>query len=269
MLIITWLISLSPLLSTLSLAQGDANEDGSITSADITCVILGLFGMSCPMPDCNEDGSVTSADITCQILAILAPPEEVDMGQIEFGLENAFPDFSFDQPIDLQNSGDRTGRLFVAEQKGTIQVLFNDSLLIQTNDINTKTVFLDIQERVFFDGNELGMLGLAFHPDYENNGFFYVNYTADMPLRTVISRFNVSAVDSNEADSNSETIILKFEQPFILHNGGQLAFGPDGYLYIAVGDGGPFFDPNGMGQDLTTIFATILRIDVDNPYSAR
>ena len=171
----------------------------------------------------------------------------------------AFPELTFSRPLDIQHAGDGTNRLFVVEQEGVISVFPNDPEVEDTN------VFLDIRSRVNDSGNEEGLLGLAFHPDYDNNGYFYVNYTASSPRRTVVSRFQVSENDPNAADSGSETELLSFNQPQSNHNGGHLAFGPDGYLYIASGDGGGGGDPGNNGQDRKNLLGAILRIDVDNP----
>ena len=113
---------------------------------------------------------------------------------------------------------------------------------------------------------------MAFHPNFESNGYFYVNYTASNPDRSVISRFNLSSTNPDEADPNSELVLLEYEQPYGNHNGGQIAFGPDYYLYIGVGDGGKSGDPHGHGQNRSTLLGNILRIDVDQengamPYS--
>ncbi|MEB2778692.1 PQQ-dependent sugar dehydrogenase [Algoriphagus sp. D3-2-R+10] len=172
-------------------------------------------------------------------------------------IQEAFPQLSFTRPVDFQHAGDNSNRVFVVEQRGVISVLQNDP---ETSD---KGEFLDIETRVDDSGNEEGLLGLAFHPDYENNGYFYVNYTASNPNRTVISRFSVSTSNPNQADPASEQVLLEFDQPFSNHNGGQVSFGPDGYLYIAVGDGGSGGDPQGNGQNRNTLLGTILRIDVD------
>ncbi len=169
----------------------------------------------------------------------------------------AFPNLSFTRPIDLQHAGDNSGRLFVAEQRGVISVFQNDAAT------SGKTEFLNIEQKVDDSGNEEGLLGLAFHPDFGSNGYFYVNYTASGPNRTVISRFKVSPANSNQADAASELVILEFEQPFSNHNGGQISFGPDGFLYIAVGDGGSGGDPQGHGQNRKTLLGSILRIDID------
>ena len=169
----------------------------------------------------------------------------------------AFPSLSFERPVDFQHANDNSKRLFVVEQRGVISVFENDP------KTSAKSEFISIESKVDDSGNEEGLLGLAFHPDYKSNGFFYVNYTANNPNRTVISRFKVSASNPNQADPASEMILLEFDQPYSNHNGGQIAFGPDGYLYIAVGDGGSGGDPQGNGQNRNTLLGTILRIDVD------
>ena len=176
----------------------------------------------------------------------------------QFALYNAFPDINFLDPVDLQNSGDGTNRIFVVERAGRIKV-FPNSQTVQS----TKT-FIDITDRVSA-GGEMGLLGLTFHQDYENNGYFYVNYTTSSPRTTRISRFKVSSTNPDSADKNSELIILSFTQPFPNHNGGWIGFGPnDGFLYIGVGDGGSGGDPQNNGQNISTILGNILRIDVDN-----
>lgn len=182
------------------------------------------------------------------------PPSEKDT---TYQATDAFPNLSFDQPVDLQNPGDGTGRLFVVEQAGIIRVFDNNS------SADEAPVFLNIQNEVDDSGNEEGLLGLAFHPNFEDNGYFYVNYTASNPARTVISRFQVSNQNPDEANESSEQEILTFSQPYNNHNGGQLAFGTDGYLYIAVGDGGGAGDPQENGQDRSTLLGSILRIDVN------
>lgn len=169
---------------------------------------------------------------------------------------SAFPKLSFTRPVDLQHAADNSNRIFVVEQAGIITVFPNSS------DAEMKKTFLDIREKVDDQGNEEGLLGLAFHPEYETNGYFYVNYTAANPNRTVISRFKVSG-DADKAEASSEQVLLTFEQPYSNHNGGQVSFGPDGYLYIAVGDGGSGGDPHDNGQNRSTLLGSILRIDVN------
>lgn len=178
-------------------------------------------------------------------------------GQSSLQLQVAFSNLSFARPVDLQHPGDGTDRIFVVEQAGLIKVFENNT------SATTAATFLDITGRVNDTGNEEGLLGLAFHPDYKNNGYFYVNYTATAPRRTVIARYRVNASNPNLADPNSEFILLTFNQPFENHNGGQIAFGPDSYLYIATGDGGSGGDPQGNGQNLQTLLGKILCIDVN------
>ncbi|HMG88534.1 MAG TPA: PQQ-dependent sugar dehydrogenase [Chryseolinea sp.] len=169
----------------------------------------------------------------------------------------AFPKLSFQRPVDLQHPGDNTNRIFVVDQPGEIHVFQNEATT------SAKKLFLDIKSKVDDSGNEEGLLGLAFHPEYKSNGYFYVNYTASNPNRTVISRFKVSS-DADKADPSSEFVILEFRQPYSNHNGGQVSFGPDGFLYIATGDGGSGGDPHGNGQDKAALLGKILRIDVDH-----
>lgn len=176
----------------------------------------------------------------------------------KYSLFVAFPNLSFEQPVELTSPDDNTDRIFVIAQKGIIHVLPNKP------DVKKSTVFLDIANKVE-SGGEKGLLGLAFHPDYKNNGFFYVNYTRGNPLETVISRFKVSASDPNVADPKSEVVLLTYRQPYDNHNGGKVAFGNDGYLYIAAGDGGSGGDPGNRAQNRKELLGKILRIDVNKP----
>ncbi|NJN14497.1 MAG: PQQ-dependent sugar dehydrogenase [Planctomycetes bacterium] len=172
----------------------------------------------------------------------------------------AFPNLGFDRPLFLTAPPDGTDRLFVLEQIGRIRVFPN------VDSIGAAGTFLDISARVNSGGEE-GLLGLAFHPDYATNGFFYVYYSASNPRRSVISRFSVTA-DPDVADSTSEVILLTFTQPFSNHNGGCLGFGPDGKLYIASGDGGSGDDPGNHGQSLTDLLGKILRLNPDGSIPA-
>ncbi|MBF8285408.1 MAG: hypothetical protein HW378_4323 [Anaerolineales bacterium] len=175
-----------------------------------------------------------------------------------------------DEPVDLKHAGDGSGRLFVIEQPGRIRIVENGELLPDP--------FLDIEPLVNSRGNEQGLLGLAFYPDYAANGLFFVNYT-DVNGDTVVARYAVSADDPSRADPASAKIILQVDQPFPNHNGGDLVFGPDGYLYIGLGDGGSGGDPQGNGQNLNALLGKMLRIDVnhgdpyaippDNPFAGR
>lgn len=158
---------------------------------------------------------------------------------------------SLDRPVDIQSANDGSGRLFIIEKYGMIRIYENGQLL--------DAPLLDISDRVNDSGNEMGLLGLAFHPDFEKNGFFYVNYTGDGG-DTFISRFQVGTSDN----SNSEVLLLKIKQPYPNHNGGALAFGPDGYLYAGLGDGGFAGDPHKNGQNTTSLLGKILRLNVDS-----
>jgi glucose/arabinose dehydrogenase len=172
-----------------------------------------------------------------------------------YSYQTAFPNLTFNQPDGIVNDNN-SNRLFVTEQGGVIWMFDN------SQNTNVKTAFLDISDRVV-SGGEQGLLGLAFHPDFKQNGYFYVDYTAPNPLRTVIARYKVLANNANMADKGSEQILLTVNQPFTNHNGGQLAFGPDGYLYIGLGDGGSGGDPFGNGQNRSSLLGKILRINVD------
>lgn len=175
----------------------------------------------------------------------------------QFNLQQAYPSLTFSSPVDFQHATDGTDRIFVIEQAGIIRVFENN------RNTTTTKVFLNITDRVISGGEE-GLLGLAFHPDYSDSGYFYVDYTTPNPLRTRISRFKVTS-NPDSADKNSEFVLLEIPQPFSNHNGGRTIFGPDGYLYIGMGDGGSEGDPNNYGQNQSVLLGKILRIDVDHP----
>ena len=165
------------------------------------------------------------------------------------------------RPILVTHAGDGTNRVFAPTQQGVIYVLPNDPAA------TTAKVFLDLQSKVSYNDktNEEGFLGLAFHPKFRTNGQFFVYYTnTHKPHQNVIARYRVSKDDPNQADPASEEILLTLDKPFWNHDGGTLAFGPDGFLYIAVGDGGLANDPFGNGQNLSKLLGKILRIDVDH-----
>ena len=189
-------------------------------------------------------------------------PDGSGQTQSDYVVEVAFPNLTFNQPVGIVSPDDGTIRLFVIEQTGVIRVFQN------SQSVASSSVFLDITSRVLF-GGEQGLLGLAFHPNYESKGYFYVDYVADNPRRTVIARYSVSANNPNQALSNSELILLEINQPFPNHKGGQLAFGADGYLYIGMGDGGSAGDPLGNGQNRASLLGKILRIDVNSPSQGR
>ena len=173
-----------------------------------------------------------------------------------FQLIDPFPNLTFSSPVDLQHADDGSDILYMVEQAGLIRSFENSETTAST------TTFLDIRSRVA-SGGEGGLLGLAFHPDHETNGFLYVDYTTTGIFRTRISRFSRSTTNPEVADPASELILLEVSQPFSNHNGGQIAFGPDNYLYVTLGDGGSGGDPQNNGQRPTTLLGSILRLDVD------
>jgi len=178
---------------------------------------------------------------------------------LAINLAPAFSKLTFDRPVDLQSPSDGSNRIFVVQQPGIISVFDNSPA------VNKAEIFLDITDRVFMGHLEEGLLGLTFHPHFHENGFFYVNYTANQPRRTVIARFQIDNKNPTRTDPLSQRIILEIPQPFGNHKGGQLAFGPDGYLYIGMGDGGSGGDPYGNAQNLKNLLGKMLRLDVDHP----
>ncbi len=189
-------------------------------------------------------------------IAILAAPgvglvqsDPFDSASFDVGLEPVAT--GFEQPLFVTHAGDE--RLFVVERGGTIRIV--------QDGVVAETPFLDIGDRVGADASERGLLGLAFAPNYSETGLFYVNYT-DLDGNTVVSRFQTPD-DGGIANAESEQAILTQQQPFPNHNGGMLAFGPDNYLYIGLGDGGSGGDPDGNGQRLNTWLGKILRVEVD------
>jgi glucose/arabinose dehydrogenase len=196
------------------------------------CIFTVQNGFAAPVLPCDPKNS--------------SPPfPRIDLKQVAEGLA---------EPLGIVHAGDGSRNIFIIEQPGTIRVLKNGVL--------SGKPFLDIRGRVT-SGGEKGLLGLAFHPEYLKNRLFFVNYTSPKGgLHTVISEFK--AGDSSQAaDPKSERILLTVAQPYANHNGGNLAFGPDGYLYIGMGDGGSGNDPHDNGQNLSTMLGKMLRIDVN------
>ena len=187
--------------------------------------------------------------------ALLACDSESTPPAISVEVDRVFTDLSFQEMTNLVQPDDTSDLIFVTEQGGVIYS-FSASSPQQAN------VFLDITDRVNRGGNEEGLLGIAFAPDYQESGYFYVYYSAADPTRSVLSRFNLDQENMDVADPESEVTIMEVEQPYANHNAGQLAFGLDGYLYIGLGDGGGSGDPEGNGQNLGTVLGSILRIDV-------
>jgi len=209
--------------------------------------------------------------VTSLLLAACAVPPACAQNAPQYGIEEAFPNLSFRRPTDLQSARDGSGRLFVVEQDGVIRVFKNDPAE------KASTVFLGLRSRVNTAGNEMGMLGLAFHPEFKTRAEFFVDYTATKLAKRItrVSRFSAPAKQSGGIAS-SEEIVIEIDQPYSNHNGGQVAFGPDGMLYVALGDGGAGGDPQGNAQDTRSLLGKLLRIDVskkpyaipaDNPYA--
>jgi glucose/arabinose dehydrogenase len=178
-----------------------------------------------------------------------APPTPPGQSDVRVALEAVTTEL--EQPTSVTHAGDGSDRLFVTQKTGLIQVIEAGAV--------RETPFLDLSNRVS-TSSEQGLLGLAFSPDYANDGRLFVNYT-DLEGSTVVAEFTVSD-DPNLADPASERVLLTVAQPYANHNGGGLAFGPDGYLYIGLGDGGAGGDPEGNGQDPSTLLGSLLRIDV-------
>jgi glucose/arabinose dehydrogenase len=223
------------------------------------------------------NGRILVLDRTAGSISALpaqAPGAEVDESPLPFETEVAFPDLKWSgwsgedevgkieplRPIVLTHAGDGSNRVFVATQHGVIHVFANDPKAAKTQ------VFLNIRPKVRYSDNENeeGFLGLAFHPKYKDNGEFFVFYTdKKAKLTNVLSRFRVSKDDPNRADPASEEQLLRVERPFWNHDGGTVIFGPDGYLYLALGDGGSANDPFNNAQRLETLLGSVLRIDID------
>jgi len=189
------------------------------------------------------------------------PPADLDVTPMPVDVVEAYPNLRIDRPIVMTGAGDQSGRLFIASQKGQIYWINQADA-----EVEEPNLLIDLSDRVSYKDreNEEGFLGLAFHPKFEVNGQFYVYYTTNQrPHVSVISRFTATGDSHSTGDPASEVELMQLQQPFWNHNGGTLAFGPDGYLYIALGDGGKGNDPLMSGQDLSKLLGSVLRIDVD------
>ncbi|MGB3018138.1 MAG: PQQ-dependent sugar dehydrogenase, partial [Ignavibacteria bacterium] len=200
--------------------------------------------------------------ITC-IALLFAMLVSISETHAQYKMRVAFPNLAtFNNPIEMVNAGDGTNRLFVAQQRGLIYVFQNSPT------VNSRKTFMDLTGVVSATGSETGLLGIAFHPNYENNRYLYLSYTFDSSgLRSRIVRFEASSSNPDTALRSTQKILLTLAQPFSNHNGGKIAFGPDGYLYISFGDGGSGGDPQNNGQTRTTLLGKILRINVDSTQS--
>ena len=158
------------------------------------------------------------------------------------------------QPLFVRGAGDGTERLFVVLQKGRI--------LAYDPSTGTTTTFLDVATKVNQTGSERGLLGLAFHPQFAANGYFFINYTRASDGATIVARYKANEGNLT-GNVSSERILLTIAQPYTNHNGGMIDFGPDGFLYIGMGDGGSFNDPQARSQNLASYHGKLLRIDPD------
>jgi glucose/arabinose dehydrogenase len=236
---------------------------GFLSAADLC---LSRDGKTILVPDMKA-GTLTA--IPCTV-----PGAEVDESKLPVAIKTAFADLEWTgwkgitdagkiiphRPIVLTHAGDGSGRVFVATQHGVIHTFAKDQKAKKTK------IFLDIQDRVRYDDNENeeGFLGLAFHPRYKSNGEFFVFYTIKKEKQVnVLSRFKVSKDDPDRADPSSEEVLFRIKRPFWNHDGGTICFGPDGYLYVTLGDGGAANDPFGHGQNLKSLLGKVLRIDID------
>jgi uncharacterized repeat protein (TIGR03806 family) len=245
------------LAGTLSFSDGTTVSVGALDNAG-AAIRLSFASRTVTWVRFTVDAvASTTSNIGLAELEILGTP--VGGSLPEFVLTPAFPDLVFERPVFLTFSPDQSDRLFVVEQAGRLKVFDNDA------SASSATVFLDITDRVKTNFREQGLLGLAFDPDYATNGFFYLNYTApwhdcsNEVECTKIVRFESQSGDPLQADPQSALEILEYDQPDDDHNAGMMAFGPDGYLYIASGDGGNY--PGATGQDTSTRLGAILRID--------
>lgn len=186
----------------------------------------------------------------------LAPSASAQTGGVV--LQTAFPGLSFSNPLELTFAPGDDSRLYVAEQSGRVLTFPNDA------SASTSAVFLSLQG-LLSSGGERGLLGLAFHPDHATNGYVYVHYTRTGDGANVLARYTRSALNPNTADPASALVLLTIPQPQSNHNGGKLAFGPDGYLYLSIGDGGGAGDTSNNSQNRTNLLGTLIRIDVDKP----
>ncbi len=219
---------------------------------DINLRLRILVSTGMLLVNCGGGGGSSSNDTA------VSPPPPVTT-TVSYSAEVAFPGLVFTDPLYLTALPTQPDQLLVVEQSGRIQRFTNDPAT------STATTFLDIRSRVN-SGSEQGLLGLAFDPDFASNGSFYVHYSAIPPRRSVIARYQMDG--ALEADPDSEEILLEVAQPFSNHNGGMIEFGPDGMLYIGLGDGGGSGDPDNNAQDPTTLLGALLRIDPDggSPY---
>lgn len=190
------------------------------------------------------------------------PPADLNVSPLDVQVVEAYPNLRISRPIVMTGAGDGSGRLYVASQTGEIYFFDEDD-----ENVEEPELFMDLSKLVSYKDreNEEGFLGMAFHPEFKENGKLYVYYTTSQrPHVSIVSEFSTMEGSGNKlGDPNSERELMRIDQPFWNHNGGTVAFGPDGYLYIALGDGGKGNDPLKSAQDLSKLLGSVLRIDVD------
>jgi glucose/arabinose dehydrogenase len=215
---------------------------------------------------CAAVATMLAAAATCSAQSpttnLAEPPPDLKTDPMPLRVVEAYPNLRIERPIVITGAGDESGRLFIASQYGQIYWIDQND-----HDVEQPQLFMDMSDQVVYKDheNEEGFLGLAFHPQFKQNGHFYVYYTSTKaPRLSVISRFTAAGDDRSTADVGTEVELMQIEQPFWNHNGGTVIFGPDGYLYVGLGDGGKANDPLKSGQDLSQLLGSILRIDVDH-----
>lgn len=260
--------------------KGDAEWDKRVAASKFSK--YPQFGKAAKGHICLQDhgNAVAFRNIKIRELQADGSLPELDEEKLPLKGVPAFPDLTWEgfesidengkirklRPMVVTHAGDGSNRLFVGTQRGAVYVFPNDS------KARSAKLFLDLRSKVadWKKNNEEGFLGLAFHPNYRSNRQFFVYYTSASDTRTsIISRFTTAADDSSQTEADSEEIVMEIPQPFSNHNGGSIAFGQDGYLYIGLGDGGGRNDPLGNGQNLETLMGSLLRIDIDKKQNGR
>ena len=244
----------APEESTGPLESAEEKAGGALARPDTTVRELPEEKVATPSPEVKVAAPPPEEKVAVppppeeEVAAPSPPPQIVPIELIPIA-------FGFDDPVHVTNAGDGTGRLFVVEKSGRVQIVqFGERL---------DEPFLDITDLVTVFGQEQGLLSIVFHPEFTTNGAFYVNYT-DGSGATTIARYRAGPGE-NRADAGSGLVLLTIDQPFQNHNGGGMAFGPDGHLYVGMGDGGSANDPYGAGQDLDSLLGKMLRFDPSNP----